>query len=235
MHGVRQEYQRVACEIECGNESTLACPDIQWPSDNRLCFPLHLDSSVSVTENLVQGVLRTEQLSEKGEGLNDGPISHSQVSSLDSEDGAAGKGHGSRSTSVEDGAVIKTDFCLPDSGVEQHSPAGEEANTQTTCLPICPTSSVLSQSGSLCSTLGDGHADREPPCSASPSSSYSSLDAKAGPEECVRTWWSSTGPVASNLQAELPRNRKELLEVRTQLVMELLWIKQAISSRQKAR
>lgn len=218
VHAVRQEYRRVLQEVEGESASTLACREIQWPSKGALCFPRHVDTVGSVTEHsislsinhlTVEGEPGIEQLTERA-GEDGGMESLKNPQQVDGGDGVIHKASAREDGGVGDAAQMDHDVPgLPMSHSKLHSSAME-----------------YSAKGALCPTH---HSDRGSPPVASQSSPSCSSDRVL--DTGVMVWLDS----AQTGTSELPRDREQLLELRTQLAMELLWIKQAIASRQKVR
>lgn len=222
---MRQEYWRVLQEVECGSTSTLACREIQWPSANALCFPRHVDAVGSVTERSVG--LPVNHLAAEGE-----PVVIERLTEREGEDGGG-------MTSVKiprqaddarDSAVHETSACTgTENGAEVDAARMDHSVPSPPLLHSELHSTATESSSAKAALWPTRHSDKDYPDTGVQSSPSCSPD--GAPDASVLAWLDSARTDGS----ELPRDREQLLELRTQLAMELLWTRQAIASRQKVR
>ena len=255
LHQVREEYERTAQEIRTGSCLPLANQVVHWPKKNALCYPVFNDRVEEISEHHVHGYCGRE--GNKSSALsNTSSPGRDELSNTEPPIACDGKAE-FQPTLTESGhglqiraAAKHTSASVVLFGSPPQSSLSTLLDSQGECRlvfnPDQRETSSLPSTTVNSSSINDQFAkqpplvqDRSPhiipsvplPCITTAADSQPHL--KSGVPQLEgdtvdESWLGSFRPTVS----DLPQDRESLMELRAQLAVELLWIKQAIASRQ---
>ena len=240
---MREEYERTVQEIEADTYLPLTNQVIHWPRRNTLCLPVFQDQNKKV-----------DTLGQCGDGdKGDGSMSSSASRPCESPNILNWEPSGSETeiqtamTSIEVGEtrigatkLASTSDLQPES-LQPGSPPFLERMSLSTLPEVQETCRPLHNTEPQASTLPfpatHSSAREQPenlplsPCAKLSASVIDQPQWRSGIplfETAVGSWLELPEPTLS----DLPQDRESLTKLKAQLAMELLWIKQAIASRQ---
>jgi len=258
LHQVREEYERTVQEIRTGSSLPLANQVIHCPKKNALCYPVFKDRVEEMSEHHAHSYHGREGTKSSAVSDAASPGMHESSNILNLETSVACgdvaeiqptitvSGHG-----LDIGAATQRESA---SDVHSESPLSSEKTSLSTLLDSQGAGSLVyntdqSQTSTLPSSTASVNEqfEKQPPLVQNQSpplltsvpvpatvavsdsqphwkSAVSQLEGDTVDEHCLEL----SGPAFS----DLPQDRKSLMELRAQLSVELLWIKQAIASRQ---
>ena len=246
LHWVREEYERTVQEIEADSYLPLTNQVIHWPRRNALCFPVFQDQNEKV-----------DTLGQCGDSdKRDGSMNSSASSPCESPNILNLEPSGSETeirtamTSIEVGEthigatkLASTSNLQPESLQPRSPPFLERMSfstlpeVQETCRPLHNTDEPQASTLPFSATRSSPRAQPENlPLSSCAKLSASVIDQPQWRSDgiplletdAVGSWLELPKPTLS----DLPQDRESLTKLKAQLAMELLWIKQAIASRQ---
>lgn len=258
LHQVREEYERTVQEIRTGSSLPLANQVIHWPKKNALCYPVFKDRVEEISEHHAHSYHGREGTRSSAVSDAVSPGMHESSTILNSETSVACgdvaeiqptitvSGHG-----LDIGAATQHESA---SDVHSESPPSSEKTSLSTLLDSQGAGSLVyntdqSQTSTLPSSTASVNEqfEKQPPLVQNQSpplltsvpvpatvavsdsqphwkSAVSQLEGDTVDEHCLE--------LSGDAFSDLLQDRKSLMELRAQLSVELLWIKQAIASRQ---
>ena len=215
VHSVREEFARVAVELEAGCRLPEEPLCLEWPLEGVLCFPVFRETGGSrdVQEDRRPG--RGDLTSD--DSMQDGRTATNQELHVTDETPVAIVTEGQLAAPVP----AEERSCEPQERTQSDPRSYPSPTAQPSLQPL--SAQMQSSSATLLSRTADIDTAEEYTNPAGMGAKRLAMDSQAG----------ASGSYGHSLGPELPSDQESLLELRTQVAMELVWIKQAIASRQK--
>ena len=204
MHQVRHEYQEIVDQLE---KDLPMCERVSWPHPHFLCFPQHMDSSAPVHQQQVSSLSEIKS------------STHSTGYQMNEDGGGELLGKDADLHNQEKRKEEEEEVVLEEHYMKEDSTIDSEEITSPSSPPNDPSSHTCTQD---CN--GSIHED---------SRLTSQSPVVAGNVDSVMMDTSRAVLTCDMSSLTLPDSREELLKLRSQLVMELMWVRQAISSRKQ--
>ena len=235
VHSVREEFAKVVDELETGCSLSKDHLCLEWPSERGLSFPVFREtgSSRNVHEQPDSGDLTSDGSMQDGRTAF--PTIHGGSPATVTKEQSATDVSSPRSSthSLPVLTGLQTEgSCKPQEGAQSDSGAPVETSLQPLSgqLQPCSATSLTLLSGAVGTNAAGEFTNTGDAAGMEPGlETFNRSGMETAAPESYSQLLDSIGPVQSNL----PRDRESLLELRTQMAMELIWIKQAIASRQK--